>query len=451
MQRVRLQICWLIVTVLAFGLAGCNGDSAFGVTDIPEHTMIPSQTVEPNAVSTRQPPEIRLGYTYQRPDGNRYLPGRGSVPETAPLHIPLGGRPQWLVAAPAGDTSIWVAVLEDGSVQAFSIADGQVQDQPITPGILQPGMPPLLMLTDGSATLVSSLDTKSSNLTSPVVLQPSGNMAYIRSNGDLVVRIGGQSTVLPLNALPDARLLTDEDERLLLLTGATGSYPHGVLGDRIEAQSVTMVSTKPRVQVVWTAPLPDGDVLEGISPIWTDLDGDGTREILITVSNSRLGARLVVLNDAGDPVAFGPAVGRGSRWRHQLAAAPFGPSGELEVVDAVTPHICGTVEFYRLEEDSLRVVAKVPGFRTHAIGSRNLDMAVAGDFDSDGRLELLVPSQGMDEIGAIRRTEAGAEVAWVLPIDGKVSTNLAAVTTDTGGLMLGLGTDDGVLLVWPGP
>ena len=411
--------------------------------------MIPSQTAEPNAVSTRQPPEIRLGYTYQRPDGNRYLPGRGSVPETAPLHIPLGGRPQWLVAAPAGDASIWVAVLEDGSVQAFSIADGQVQDQPITPGILQPGMPPLLMLTDGSATLVPSLDTKSSNLTSPVVLQPSGNMAYIRSNGDLVVRIGGQSTVLPLNALPDARLLTDEDERLLLLTGATGSYPHGGGQNRSAERDYGKYEAE------------GAGCLDGAFARWgraggyiAHLDRSGrrrTREILITVSNSRLGARLVVLNDAGDPVAFGPAVGRSSRWRHQLAAAPFGPSGELEVVDVVTLHICGTVEFYRLEEDSLRVVAKVPGFRTHAIGSRNLDMAVAGDFDSDGRLELLVPSQGMDEIGAIRRTEAGAEVAWVLPIDGKVSTNLAAVTTDTGGLMLGLGTDDGVLLVWPGP
>ncbi len=230
MQRFRLQICWFIITVLAFGSAGCNGDSAIGVTDIPEPTMIPSQMAEPNAVSTRQPSEIRLGYTYQRSDGNRYLPGRGSLPEVAPFHIPLGGRPIWLVAAPAGYANIWVAVLEDGSVQAFSIADDQVQDHPITPGKLQPGMPPLLMLTDGGATMVSSLDANSSNLTSPVLLQPSGNMAYIRSNGDLVVRIGGRSTVLPLNALPDARLLTDEDERLLLLTGATGNYSHGVWG-----------------------------------------------------------------------------------------------------------------------------------------------------------------------------------------------------------------------------
>ena len=127
------------------------------------------------------------------------------------------------------------------------------------------------------------------------------------------------------------------------------------------------------------------------------------------------------------------------------------PSGELEVVDVVTPDIGGTVEFYRLEEDSLRVVAKVPGFRTHAIGSRNLDMAVAGDFDGDGRIELLVPSQGMDEIGGIRRTEEGAEVAWILPIGGKISTNLAAVSSDSGSLTLGVGRDDGVLLVWPAP
>ena len=78
-------------------------------------------------------------------------------------------------------------------------------------------------------------------------------------------------------------------------------------------------------------------------------------------------------------------------------------------------------------------------------------MAVAGDFDGDGRVELLVPNQTLDEIGGIRRTSDGAEVAWTLPIDGKVSTNMAAVPSGSGGLMLGLGREDGVLLVWPGP
>ena len=66
-------------------------------------------------------------------------------------------------------------------------------------------------------------------------------------------------------------------------------------------------------------------------------------------------------------------------------------------------------------------------------------------------MELLVPRQGMDEIGGIRRTKEGSEVAWTLPIDGKVSTYLAAVSSDSGGLTLGVGREDGVLLVWPAP
>ena len=89
-----------------------------------------------------------------------------------------------------------------------------------------------------------------------------------------------------------------------------------------------MVRTKPAVEVIWSARLPDGDVVEGSAPISSDLDGDGIREILVTVSNSRTGARLIVFNDAGEPTAFGSTVGKGSRWRHHLAVAPFGPSAK---------------------------------------------------------------------------------------------------------------------------
>jgi hypothetical protein len=52
-------------------------------------------------------------------------------------------------------------------------------------------------------------------------------------------------------------------------------------------------------------------------------------------------------------------------------------------------------------------------------------MAAAGDFDGDGRTELLLPNQTRTELGAIRRTTDGAAVAWTIPLDGVLSTNLA--------------------------
>ena len=146
----------------------------------------------------------------------------------------------------------WVTVFEDGSVQAFSISDGQVQAIAVSPESLPAGMP-LLMVADGLPTLVTAQEFNSSTFTTPAVLQPPGDMAFIRPNGGLVIRRSRRSPVLRLGGLPDGRLLTDEDDRLLLLTDATKSYPHGVLGDRIEARSITLVRTKPSVEVIWSA------------------------------------------------------------------------------------------------------------------------------------------------------------------------------------------------------
>ena len=75
-------------------------------------------------------------------------------------------------------------------------------------------------------------------------------------------------------------------------------------------------------------------------------------------------------------------------------------------------------------------------------------MAVAADFDGDGRIEVLLPNQRRVELGAIQRTSAGAEVAWQLPVDGVVTTNLAAVSAAGGRLAVGVGREDGVLRLW---
>ena len=84
------------------------------------------------------------------------------------------------------------------------------------------------MVADGLPTLAAVQEVNSSTFTTPAVLQAAGNMAFIRPNGDLVIRRSWRSSVLRLDALSDDRLLTDEDDRLLLLTDASKSYPHGV-------------------------------------------------------------------------------------------------------------------------------------------------------------------------------------------------------------------------------
>ena len=77
------------------------------------------------------------------------------------------------------------------------------------------------------------------------------------------------------------------------------------------------------------------------------------------------------------------ALGKGFCWRHQLAAGPFGPTGEIEFVDVVTPHLGGIVSFYKLEDDELLLEAEVRGYSSHVNGSRNLDMAFVGDPDGE--------------------------------------------------------------------
>ena len=235
---------------------------------------------------------------------------------------------------------------------------------------------------------------------------------------------------------------------MLILTDPTRRYDHGVLGDDLEAAGITLIETQPSLQVVSQIQIPQPAVIEGIAPIWSDINADGTREIILTRSTPSQGAQLVVFNEMGEEIAAGPSIGRGYRWRNQLALAPFGPNGGLELVDVLTPHLTGVVEFYQLHAERLDVVAGVPGYTSHVIGTRNLDMALAGDFDGDGSVEVLLPGQSLTELGAIRRTGDGAEAVWSVPIDGILTTNLAAVSFPDGTLALGLGRDDGVLRVW---
>ena len=143
----------------------------------------------------------------------------GRLPGLQSLEIPLDGIPEWLVAAADADRTVWAAVLEDGSVQAFSLSDGDFKEIKISPKRLPPGMPPLLKVEDGRAEILTAPDEIASILTHPAVLDNLGeSIGFIVVNGDVAIwEHGVEVARLDVNALPDARLLVDENGRILLL------------------------------------------------------------------------------------------------------------------------------------------------------------------------------------------------------------------------------------------
>ena len=215
-------------------------------------------------------------------------------------------------------------------------------------------------------------------------------------NGDLRIARGGITTAISLRNSPDATFMIGDDSTVYSYSDSTERYPHGAIGDENEWGGMWMVPTESGTEASHPL-LPESEVFEGLYPILADIDGDGVQDVIGTVSARDRGAKLIVMKRVGTGLAVAGVsepIGMGFRWTHQVAVAPFGPDGELELVTIKTPHIGGVAEFYRLTNGILERVASLSGgYSSHVIGSRNLDMALAADFDGDGKVELLVPSR----------------------------------------------------------
>ena len=446
-----------IILVLVL-VPGCT--PAPSPESIPDHTKaIPTPTT--SSISTPEPPVptpeatlvqeagSTIALTYQQPDGNRLAIGSGGMP-AEPLDIPLLGTPVWVVGVPVQNSTVWVVTLESGQVQGFQIEGKVVSELKLNLSMLPPGMPPVLRVDGNRVELLSPLPD-SSTITHPIWLED-GVQAYIDVHGQLRLIRGDHTYTLGVNALPDARILSDEGGRLLFLSAPTEQYPHGVLGDTLEASTITLVDTKIDPYGIREIQIDPGDVIEGITPIWADLDGDGKREIIVTQSNPNTGARIVAYREDGSLFASGEPIGQGFRWRHQLAVGQFIEDGPQEIAVIRTPHIGGVIEICALEGDRLEIEAGLDGFSSHQIGSRNLDSALAADLNGDGRIEVIVPDQSQTTLAGIQMMDDGLQVVWEVPIGGKLSTNLAAFPFPDGILALGVGHESNILRVWlPSP
>jgi hypothetical protein len=385
-----------------------------------------------------------LGLTYQQPDGNRVVQGEGGSEEIT-VEIQLNGKPVWLVGLPYQEKSVWYVALEDGSGQAFEIEGEDIFQISLEMMDLPAGQPPVLKTTVNGVSLLPQPEDGAS-FSHPILLND-GRMVYLSGEGDLITNQNEEKTRLEVNALPDARILSDGTGRVLFLSGPTENYPHDVLGDAIEASSITLVDLNQDPAEVSVIEVPSGEVIEGISPLWVDLDGDGSREVIVTQSNDKDGARLVVYRENGSQMASGEAIGLGFRWRHQLAAAQFVSGGPLEIAVTRTPHIGGVVEIYQIKGDRLEIVTSLSGYSTHMIGSRNLDSALVMDLNGDGFPSLVVPDQEKNQLIALQMDGGELKPVWFGALRGKLITNLSAGSSGDG-IWLGAGTTDNTLKLW---
>ena len=399
-----------------------------------------------------------LQLTHVSADGNRYVEGWGDIVAAEPIDIQLEFQPQWLLGTPNRNLQqpgeVWVAVGSAGQTQAFHVTEPGVTEIDV-PGI-PPGTPPLLQTfpTNGSDPRVELVAAEGDNSAVPSHPIRFGSRllektAFIDTRGNVVIDTADRDPeVLDVGALPDARILTDGDGRLLVLTNPSTIYQHGIFGDRVEPRSVTLIDTNVSPASTQTFDVPEGRVIENLFATWIDVDNDGDREIIVTISDSSNGGQVTIYDETGAVVAEGPGIGRGFRWRHQIAVAPFGPNGETEFVDVLTPHIGGIVEFRSLNDPTLPIVARLQGYTSHVNRSRNIDMAVAADFDSDDLVELLLPNQRRSMLAAIQRTANGAVVDWELPLDGTLTTNVAVNRSGDGRISVGVGISDNRLRIW---
>jgi hypothetical protein len=391
-----------------------------------------------------------------RQDGNRVVAGSGTFPNVESHDVPLGSIPMWAIGAPVGEQdAVWIAVDAGGILYGIYRFDAAYSITDPLPTTLPAGMPPV-MASDGIGSYI--------DFQFPVNLAPLTHatraperVAYITDSGSLSLLDADNRPLVVFDAAaaPDSRVVLNDLGLAAVYIGATDSrYVHDVLGDALESTSL-IIFDMGFGQVIGRVTLPDDQVFEGISPFWADVNGDGQFDIVTTVSDATNGSRIRVYQADGTPLAEGPAIGRGGRWRHQIAWAAFGVDGEYLLAEVLTPHEGGIVGFFRFDASTNRLerVARVDGYTSHIPNSRNVDMAVAGDFDGDGQVELVLPTQDLSQIAGLALTADNEIVErWSLPLDGTLMTNLSAVTLADGRLALaaGIRKADGsyILRIW---
>lgn len=267
----------------------------------------------------------------------------------------------------------------------------------------------------------------------PVCIEDS--LVVLSETADELLRVSYDLEVLaraPVNALPDAELITSDltgDGRLelIVLTDPTTRYAHAVLGDNIEAASVSVFDAD-TLELLTTYTLPEPFVFEQRRVLpYAFEDSSGVRQgFLATRASAETGAAVVllVLGERLELVAEAAAIGTGFRWLNLFVSR----DGVAYAVR--TPHIGGPLQRYQFEDNATEARLATEHFQlgvtNHKYGARNLDLAVLLDREQATLAVALRSHDGVRMIHCAIRCEAGD----TFTADAQLSSNVTQLVRD---------------------
>ena len=182
--------------------------------------------------------------------------------------------------------------------------------------------------------------------------------------------------------------------------GPTTRYPHGVLGDEIEYDTLAVrLSDGRELAARWAQDI----VFEDLAPRVVDVDGDGAPEVVVVESHETQGGRLAVwglVDGQLAQIAATPHIGTRFRWLAPVAVADLDGDGVIELAYVDRPHLAKVLRVWRYGPGGeMREVASLEGLSNHRIG---WDYIAGGLRDCGQGPELVLADGDWSEIVAVR-------------------------------------------------
>ena len=198
---------------------------------------------------------------------------------------------------------------------------------------------------------------------------------------------------LPHDSLPDTHVGHGQNDIVQAwLALPTKRYPHGLLGDIIEA---TAVRVRTRDGTVLSYTLPEDSVFEDLIPRVYDIDRDGRDEVILVKSRRNNGSSLLALGirDAKLlPIAETESTGLNGEWLNPVGVADVDGDANLELLVVLSPHSNGTLVEYKFDGSRFVAGHKIAGVTNHVAGSRDQELSALLDVNADGKTDVLLPS-----------------------------------------------------------